>query len=54
MLHKCSNKLGRLSYKLKDNPSHEVHTEHKAAVKTYSNTLKSMKKQHWHDWLERC
>ena len=54
MLRKRSNKLGRLSYKLKDNPSHTVHAEHKAAVRTYSNTLKSTKKHHWRDWLERA
>jgi hypothetical protein len=24
------------------------------AVKTYSNTLKSTKKQHWCDWLEKA
>jgi hypothetical protein len=53
MLHKCANKLRRLSYKHKDNPSHLVYIEHKATVRTYSNTLKSMKKQHWHNWLER-
>ena len=54
VLRKRSNKLGRLSYKLKDNPSHSVHAEHKAAVRTYSNTLKSTKKHHWRDWLERA
>ena len=54
MLRKRANKLGRLSYKHKDNPAHPVHAEHKAAVRTYSNTLKSTKKHHWRDWLERA
>ena len=54
LLRKRANKLGRLSYKHKDNPSHLVHAEHKTAVRTYSNTLKSTKKQHWRDWLERA
>ena len=53
-LHKCTNKLGRLTYKNRGNPTHSVHAEHKAAVRVYSNTLKSMKKQHWRDWLKRA
>ena len=53
-LRKRANKLGRLAYKNRDFPSHSVHAEHKMAVKEYGNTLKSTKKQHWRDWLERA
>ena len=52
-LRKRANKLGRLTYKNRGNPTNSVHAEHKAAVRVYSNTLKSTKKQHWRDWIER-
>ena len=40
-------------YKRRDIPSHPIYAEHKAAVSAYSNTLKSTKKQHWCNWLEK-
>jgi len=48
------NKLGRLSYKRKDDLAHPVHTEHKDAGRLYDRTLERTKKQHWRDWLKRA
>ena len=48
------NKIGRLSYKRKDDPTHPVHSEHKVAERLYDRTLERTKKQHWRDWLERA
>ena len=51
-LCRCMNKLGRISYKYRNNPSHPVHLEHKESTKTYSCMLENTKQQHWRDWLE--
>ena len=48
------NKLGRVSYKRKDDLAHPVHAEHKEAERLYDRTLERTKKQHWRDWLERA
>jgi len=48
------NKLGRQSYKLRNNPAHPVHKEHTDAEKLYDRTLERTKRQHWRDWLERA
>jgi len=48
------NKLGRQSYKLRNNPAHLVHKEHTDAEKLYDRTLERTKRQHWRDWLERA
>lgn len=48
------NKLGRQSYKLRNNPAHPTHKEHTDAEKLYDRTLERTKRQHWRDWLERA
>ena len=48
------NKLGRQSYKLRNNPAHPAHSEHLEAEKLYDRTLDRTKRQHWRDWLERA
>ena len=53
-LRKQANKLGRQSYSRRTNIGHEIHTQHKEAVKRYEKTLKHMKQQHWREWLERA
>jgi len=53
-LRKAANKKGRSSFNLRAEPMHVIHKEHKEAVKLYEKTLKSTKKQHWRDWLEKA
>jgi hypothetical protein len=53
-LQACANKLGRISYKLRNLPEHKVHCEHKEAKGKYQRTLKNTKQQHWRDWLEKA
>jgi ribonuclease HI len=53
-LRRQAEKLGRLSYQNKANPDHNIHAEHKEAVKRYDKTLQFTKKQHWRDWLEKA
>jgi ribonuclease HI len=48
------DKLGRKSYKLRNNAAHAVHREHVEAEKLYHRTLDQTKNQHWRDWLERA
>ena len=42
-LCRCMNKLGRISYKYRNDPSHPVHLEHKESTKTYSCMLENTK-----------
>lgn len=53
-LRRDMNKLGKKSHKLRNLPSHPVHTEHMIAKRSYDNTLERTKKHHWRDWLERA
>ena len=48
------NKLGRISYKYRNDPTHPVHLELKESSKTYSCMLENTKQQHWRDWLEQA
>ena len=48
------NILGRLSYKCRVDPEHQIHKEHKEASKEYECTLEHTKQNHWRDWLERA
>ena len=41
-----ANKLGRNVYKLRSDPMHQVHNEHKAAKGKYQKALKHTKQQH--------
>jgi hypothetical protein len=54
LLRQQADKLGRKASKLSHLPYHYLHAEHDAAVKLYHSTLKSTKRQHWRDWLERA
>jgi hypothetical protein len=53
-LCKETNKLGRLSYKRRNDREHRVHAEHTEAAKRYNRTLKNTKQQHWRDWIEKA
>ena len=53
-MRRSMNKLGRQSYKLRNNPAHPIHGEHLEAEKLYDRTLERTKRQHWRDWLERA
>jgi len=53
-LRTCANKLERTVYKLRGDPKHRVHEEHKAAKNKYHNAIKVTKQQHWRDWLEKA
>jgi hypothetical protein len=53
-LRQNMNKLGKKSCKLRNNLAHPVHLEHAEAKRTYNNTVKHTKNQHWRDWLERA
>ena len=53
-MHWNMNKLGRQSYKLRNNPAHPTHKEHMDVEKLYDHTLEHTKRQHWRDWLERA
>jgi hypothetical protein len=53
-LQRQAGKLGRQSYKRRDDPQHPIHGEHKEAAKRYNKTLQYTKKQHWCDWLKRA
>jgi ribonuclease HI len=48
------NKIGRESYKHRDDLTHPKHEEHAQAVKLYDRTVERTKRQHWRDWLERA
>src|SRR6266702_1713140 len=54
MLHRETNKLGRLVYKIKNWPDHPIHAELTAARKKYSKTIQYSKQHHWRDWLEKA
>ena len=49
-----SNKLGRQSYRHRNELDHAIHAQHKEAAKRYEGTLEYNRKQHWRDWLERA
>ena len=49
-----ANKKGRSSFNLRAEPEHAIHKEHKEVIKLYEKMLKSTKKQHWRDWLEKA
>jgi hypothetical protein len=49
-----TNKLGRAAYKLRGDPEHRAHEEHKVAKSKYQNAIKVTKQQHWRDWLEKA
>ena len=51
-LRSQSNKLGRQSYRHRNQLDHAIHAQHKDAAKRYERTLDYTKKQHWRDWLE--
>ena len=46
------NILSRLSYKHRVDPEHQIHKEHKKALKEYEHMLELTKQNHWRDWLE--
>ena len=45
-LQKKTNKLGRQSYKRRNDHTHICHTEHAEAAKDYDRLLKNTKQQH--------
>jgi ribonuclease HI len=53
-LRKLTGKLGRQSYKRRNEPDHAVHSEYKVAAKRYEKELLYTKRQHWRDWLEKA
>jgi Endonuclease-reverse transcriptase len=53
-LRRQASKIGRQSYKRRNEPEHRVHADHKEAVTRYDKTLRYTKKQHWRDWLEKA
>ena len=54
LLRKQTNKLGRQSYKRRNDHTHSVHIEHRTAAKKYNRTLKSTKQEYWRSWLEKA
>ena len=53
-LRKKTNKLGRQSYKRRNDRTHICHVEHLEAAKNYDRLLKNTKQQHWKSWLEKA
>jgi len=53
-LRMCANKVGRITFNLRDFPEHQIHKEHKEAKSKYQNMLKHTKQQHWRQWLEKA
>jgi ribonuclease HI/exonuclease III len=53
-LRKNANKLGRKAHGLRSEEAHTIHAEYAKAAKRYDSILKSTKKQHWRDWLEKA
>ena len=49
-----ANKLGRLSFQLRQITPHNIHVEHKEAKSKYQRILKLTKQQHWREWLEKA
>jgi hypothetical protein len=53
-LRKTSGKLGRQSYKRRNEPEHMIHGEYKEVARRYEKELAHTKRQHWRDWLEKA
>ena len=49
-----ANKLGRVTYTLRNTPDHCTHKDHKVAKSKYQNMLKTTKQRHWREWLEKA
>jgi exonuclease III len=47
LLRKQANKLGRQSYRQRNDCTHTVHANHTEVAKRYDRTLKNAKQQHW-------
>jgi hypothetical protein len=53
-MRRKASKLGRQSYKVRNELAHAIHGLHKEAARRYEKTLCYTKQQHWRDWLEKA
>jgi exonuclease III len=53
-LRKRANRTGRKAYRLRHDPEHQIHKDHKETSNAYAKAIKYNKQQFWRDWLEKA